>query len=213
MAPAKILIVEGEPVIRELVGMLVEAGFQPLLAGDAADAQAVDERHRPDLAIVDVDLGRAPCGLDPLRDLKALRNRPVILLSGLSAVDTRVSGLELGTDDSISKPFGDADLIARVRAHLRRVHGTRVGVECSPGYDAAPRSEMARPHLASRRARVVGEARPVSSTGQELAYSLISGRLHSQVRVGLVPAQPLVQPVLVIVFRVHRLSPPVLNQS
>ena len=127
MAAAKILIVDDDPVVCELVGMLVEqAGFQPLLAHDASGALALDEQHHPELAIVDVDLGRAPSGLDLLGELKAQRDTPVILLSGLSSLDMRVSGLELGADDYISKPFGDAELIARVRAHLRRAHGTRV---------------------------------------------------------------------------------------
>jgi two-component system response regulator VicR len=121
MAAAKILIVEDDPVIRELVGMLVEqAGFQPLLAHDAAGAVALDAQHQADLAIVDVDLGRTTNGLDLLCELKTLRDLPVILLSGLSSVDVRVSGLELGADDYITKPFDNAELIARIRAHLRR---------------------------------------------------------------------------------------------
>ena len=124
MAAEKILIVDDDPVIRELVGMLVEqAGFQPLLAVDASGALALDEQHHPELAIVDVDLGSPTSGLDLLRELKALRDTPVILLSGLSSVDVRVSGLELGADDYLTKPFGDAELIARIRARLRRAHG------------------------------------------------------------------------------------------
>jgi DNA-binding response OmpR family regulator len=120
MAAAKALIVDDDPVIRELVGMLVgQAGFQPLLARDASGALPLDEQHHPDLAIIDVDLGRAPNGLDLLGELKAQRDMPVILLSGLSSVDIRVSGLELGADDYVTKPFGDAELIARIRAHLR----------------------------------------------------------------------------------------------
>jgi two-component system response regulator VicR len=127
MTAAKILIVDDDPVIRELVGMLVEqAGFQPLLAGDASRALALDEAHRPDLAIVDVNLGHTTSGLDLLCELKALRDTPVILLSGLSSVDMRVSGLELGADDYLTKPFSDAELIARIRAHLRRAHGAQV---------------------------------------------------------------------------------------
>ena len=124
MAAAKILIVDDDPEVCELVGLLVEqAGFQPLLAGDASGALALDEQHHPELAIVDVDLGGTTSGLDLLCELKALRDTPVILLSGLSSVDIRVSGLELGADDYITKPFSDAELIARIRAHLRRAHG------------------------------------------------------------------------------------------
>ena len=127
MAAAKILIVDDDPEVCELVGLLVEqAGFQPLLAGDASGALALDEQHHPELAIVDVDLGGTTSGLDLLCELKALRDTPVILLSGLSSVDIRVSGLELGADDYITKPFGDAELIARIRAHLRRAHGAQI---------------------------------------------------------------------------------------
>jgi two-component system response regulator VicR len=121
MAAAKILIVDDDPVICEVIGILVQqAGFQPLMAVDASGALALDAKHQPDLAIVDVDLGRTTNGLDLLCELKTLRDVPVILLSGLSSLDVRVSGLELGADDYITKPFGDAELIARIRAHLRR---------------------------------------------------------------------------------------------
>ena len=127
MTAEKILIVDDDPVVCEFVGMLVEqAGFQPLLAGDASGALALDELHHPELAIVDVDLGSTTSGLDLLRELKALRDTPVILLSGLSSLDVRVSGLELGADDDITKPFSEAELIARIRAHLRRAHGAQI---------------------------------------------------------------------------------------
>ena len=124
MAAEKILIVDDDPVVCEFVGMLVEqAGFQPLLAGDASGALALDQQHHPARAIVDVNLGSTTSGLDLLRELKALRDTPVILLSGLSSLDVRVSGPELGADDYVTKPFGDAELIARIRARLRRAHG------------------------------------------------------------------------------------------
>ena len=127
MTAEKILIVDDDPVVCEFVGMLVEqAGFQPLLAHDASGALALDEQHHPDLAIVDVDLGPAISSLDLLCELKAQRDTPVILLSGLSSLDIRVSGLELGADDYITKPFGDAELIARIRAHLRRARGAQI---------------------------------------------------------------------------------------
>ena len=75
---------------------------------------------------MDVDLGSPTSGLDLLCELKALRDTPVILLSGLSSVDVRVSGLGLGADDDITKPFSEAELIARIRAHLRRAHGAQI---------------------------------------------------------------------------------------
>ncbi len=116
----KVLIVEDD---RELVDLLTfalrRAGFDVLPAYDSPTALKLLEADRPDLAVVDVNLGSSN-GFDLVRDLRQRSRLPVIMLTGRHAEDDKILALELGADDYVTKPFSHRELIARIRAHLRR---------------------------------------------------------------------------------------------
>jgi DNA-binding response OmpR family regulator len=118
---AKILLVEDAVELAQVIRRELEtAGYQVLQAGDGLTALQLHERERPDMVILDWMLP----GLDGLEVLRRLRQRastPVLMLTARSEETDRVVGLELGADDYLTKPFGMRELVARVRALLRRV--------------------------------------------------------------------------------------------
>src|SRR3981189_1099295 len=121
---ATILIVEDDAVIRPLVGeVLRNEGFGVEAAEDAPGLDAILARTRPDLVILDLMLPGED-GLSICRRLYAHERFPIFILSAKSDEIDRVVGLETGADDYLVKPFGPRELIARVRAMLRR--GPRV---------------------------------------------------------------------------------------
>jgi DNA-binding response OmpR family regulator len=116
-----LLLVEDEPALaRGLADSFRDEGFdvQVVMRGD--QALAAIREHRPQLVVLDILLpGRS--GLDVLRDLRASGNRvPVLMLTAKGEIVDRVVGLELGADDYLPKPFAERELLARVRALLRR---------------------------------------------------------------------------------------------
>jgi len=120
MSAATILIVEDDPDIRRLVGdLLGRDGFAVEAAEDAAAMDAALARTRPDLIILDLMLPGED-GLSICRRLRAQDAIPILMLSAKSDEIDRVVGLEMGADDYLVKPFGPRELLARVRAVLRR---------------------------------------------------------------------------------------------
>lgn len=121
---ATILIVEDDPDIRILVTALLQAeGFAVEQAENAIDMDDTLARTRPDLIILDLMLP----GEDGLSICRRLRNAdvlPILMLSAKGDEIDRVVGLEMGADDYLVKPFGPRELLARVRALLRRVNAT-----------------------------------------------------------------------------------------
>lgn len=122
-ASSTVLIVEDDADIRELVaGLLTREGFD---VREAAHAAAMDEslmRGRPDLIILDVMLPGED-GLSICRRIRARHTLPILMLTARGDEIDRVVGLEMGADDYLVKPFGPRELIARVRALLRRAAG------------------------------------------------------------------------------------------
>ncbi len=115
-----VLIVEDEEAIRDLVAFHLEtAGFQVIQAEDGEEGlrQALDEA--PDLVLLDLMLPRLD-GVALLRALRRLSRVPVIMLTARTEEADRVRGLELGADDYVGKPFSPRELVARVKAVLRR---------------------------------------------------------------------------------------------
>ena len=117
----RILVVDDDQVQVDVVSYLLQrAAFLPVAAFDAATAVRLFEDELPALVILDVQIGEAD-GLELLQRFKKQRPAvPILLLTVLNAEDDRVRGLELGADDYLTKPFGYRELIARVRAMLRR---------------------------------------------------------------------------------------------
>jgi two-component system OmpR family response regulator len=119
-APATILIVEDDPEIRQLVGNLMRTeGFSVEAAEDARQMDEILSRRRPDLVVLDLMLPGED-GLSVCRRLRAHDNLPILMLTAKSDEIDRVVGLEMGADDYLVKPFGPRELLARVRAVLRR---------------------------------------------------------------------------------------------
>ena len=120
---ARILIVEDEPAIRELIALnLRHAGWTPLHAPDAASARASIDAALPDLILLDWMLPDQS-GVELARRLRAdarTRELPIILLTARSAETDKLGGFEAGADDYVTKPFSPKELVARIRALLRR---------------------------------------------------------------------------------------------
>ncbi len=117
----RILLVEDEPALaRGLLDNFRHEGYEVRHVSRGDEALAAVRAERPDLVILDLMLpGRS--GLDVLRDLRAAQDPvPVLVLTAKGEVVDRVVGLELGADDYLAKPFALAELLARVRALLRR---------------------------------------------------------------------------------------------
>jgi two-component system OmpR family response regulator len=121
---ARLLVVEDEPTILELLsGSLRFAGFEVLTAVSGAEALRLAAASRPDLILLDVMLPDGD-GFDVIRSIRAGGPRvPVIFLTARSHVRERVAGLTLGGDDYIAKPFSLEEVLARIRAVLRRAQG------------------------------------------------------------------------------------------
>ena len=117
----KVLVVDDDPAILRLVGaILQEAGFSVLVAKDAREGIDHVVEHSPQLIILDLSLpGRS--GLDLCRELRTWFKSPILILSGYGEEEVIVSALNLGADDYVTKPFRAGELLARVRALLRRV--------------------------------------------------------------------------------------------
>lgn len=115
-----ILIVEDNAGVRDLVReYLTEHGYQVRVASDGHEGLLDARHHRPDLVLLDVMMPGMD-GLEFLRRFRAAEQVPVIFLTARDAELDKVLGLELGADDYVTKPFSMAELLARVRAHLRR---------------------------------------------------------------------------------------------
>ncbi len=116
----RILIVEDEHKIARLVRLyLEEAGFEAVAIHDGAQAIPAFRHERPDLVILDLNLPGMD-GLDVCRALRRESNVPVIMLTARTEEADRLIGLELGADDYVIKPFSPREVVARVRAVLRR---------------------------------------------------------------------------------------------
>ena len=118
--PRKILIVDDEPKIVEICrDYLQAAGFDVISAGDGPGGLALARQESPDLVVLDLMLPEMD-GLDVCRALRHDGNVPIIMLTARVEETDRLIGLELGADDYMTKPFSPRELVARLRAMLRR---------------------------------------------------------------------------------------------
>ncbi len=115
-----ILIVDDDPELRRLIGeFLGKHGFDVSLAPDAKEMDVILERQRIDLIVLDLMMPGED-GLSVCRRLAATRKIPVVMLSAASEETDRIVGLEVGADDYVRKPCSPRELLARIRAVLRR---------------------------------------------------------------------------------------------
>ncbi len=115
-----ILLVDDEPKIAALARDYLEhAGFAVIVAGDGPGAVVLARSRRPDLVVLDLGLPGLD-GLDVARALRRDSDVPIVMLTARTDEADRIAGLELGADDYVTKPFSPRELVARVRAILRR---------------------------------------------------------------------------------------------
>jgi len=125
MNSALVTILDDEPEIRQmLTEALQEAGFRTQSYGRAREFEASLKHTTPDVCLVDLSLPDTD-GLALVHRLALEQGASVIIISGRAQVQDRVTGLELGADDYITKPFDPAEVVARIRARLRRDQATR----------------------------------------------------------------------------------------
>ena len=116
----KILVVEDEKPIAEIIQFNLEReGYSVVLAFNGQDALDMAIRDMPDLIILDVMLPKLD-GFQVCKEIRRTSNTPILMLTAKEAESDKVKGLTLGADDYITKPFSPRELVARVKAHLRR---------------------------------------------------------------------------------------------
>jgi len=165
----KILIVDDEPDVVKVVRMsfqVQEPTWEVVAAYDGEEALAVFEKEQPELVLLDVMMPEMS-GFDVLRELRSFSDVPVIILTAKDDEIDKVMGLNLGADDYITKPFGHLELLARVRAVLRRAQGIPLTHELP--------FSSGRIHVDFERRQVTVGGEPVSLTGTEyrLLYHLV----------------------------------------
>lgn len=158
---SKILIIDDDPQIRDVLRIaLKQAGFEVAEAGDGAEGLAKARRGSADLIVLDIGLPEMD-GLELCRQLRPEQDTPILFLTARDDEIDRVLGLELGGDDYVTKPFSPRELIARIRAILKRAAPAQVN-----GSEQMTRGALtldAGRHLC----RVAGQ--PVTLTSREMA--------------------------------------------
>lgn len=137
--PTTILVVDDEERLRSLVqSYLAQEGFRVLLAGNGADALTLAREAQPDVIVLDLMLPGLD-GLQVCRQLRTFSDAYVLMLTAKAEEIDRVIGLEVGADDYLTKPFSPRELVARIRAMLRRPRSTPVGAPLhSPAQQFGP---------------------------------------------------------------------------
>lgn len=126
MSDGNILIVDDEPGIVRLIAMYLErAGFQTSSARTGADALAAVRGSAPALVVLDIMLPDID-GWEVCREIRAASDVPIIMLTAREGDEDKIVGLELGADDYMTKPFKPRELVARVKAVLRRTRSTPI---------------------------------------------------------------------------------------
>jgi two-component system, OmpR family, KDP operon response regulator KdpE len=120
MSGERILVCDDDPQIRRALSLILrEAGYEVLIASNAEEALDYASVAAPHLAIVDLLLPDQP-GIELCRRLREWTQIPILVLSAISDEQTKIEALHQGADDSVTKPFGPGELVARVKAALRR---------------------------------------------------------------------------------------------
>lgn len=159
----KILIADDEEKIARMVGSYLEAaGFSVLLAFDGGRALALWKKEEPGCLILDINMPVLG-GLDLAREVRKTSKVPIIFLTAKTEEIDRVLGLELGADDYVAKPFSPRELVARVRAVLRRSAGGSMA-EVPDGAEPAPKLRRGDLELDFRRRSVLAGTRAVTLT-------------------------------------------------
>ena len=173
----RILVVDDEPqIVRVLRGYLEAAGFQVTVAYDGVEALAAYRHEAPDLIVLDLALPEMD-GLDVARAVRREGDVPIIMLTARVDEADRLIGLELGADDYVTKPFSPREVVARVRAVLRRVGGSEPSSRILSAGDVTL-------DLDKRQANVGGRPVELTPTEFDLLATLVEspGRVFSRIQ-------------------------------
>jgi DNA-binding response OmpR family regulator len=163
-----VLVVDDEPPLRDLVrGYLEREGFQVITAGDGPGALDLARRHSPTVVVLDLMLPGLD-GLEVCRRLRTFSDAYVIMLTARAEEIDRIVGLEVGADDYLTKPFSPRELIARIRAMLRRPRAGSTGAAQAP----VPTQTFGDLVIDSARHEVTLAGRPIALTALE--YTLLT---------------------------------------
>ncbi|HEY6013743.1 MAG TPA: response regulator transcription factor [Candidatus Limnocylindrales bacterium] len=157
----RVLVVDDEPPIVDLVrGYLEREGWEVLTAPDGREGLELARREQPDVVILDLMLPGLD-GVEACRELRTFSNAFVVMLTARSEEIDKLVGLAVGADDYLTKPFSPRELVARIKAILRRA---RVATPAAPGLDV---------DVARRVARVDGQAVQLTRTEFEILAALV----------------------------------------
>ena len=181
--PRKILVVDDEARVVRLVRTYLEgAGFEVVAAYDGEEALRVFRSERPDLVVLDLMLPKMD-GLDVARAMHRISNTPIIMLTAKAEETDRLVGLELGADDYVVKPFSPRELVARVRAVLRRAAREAPQASLAGGRERIEVGDL-QIDLARRQAFVNGKPVDLTTTQFDLLAVLASqpGRVFTRMQ-------------------------------
>ena len=131
----RVVVVDDEPSVQEVVRAYLEKdGYHVFVAGSGGEGLALAERIKPGLIVLDLMLPDRS-GEDICREIRSRSDVPILMLTAKASEDERVEGLALGADDYLVKPFSPRELVARVRAILRRTQGTETPLVGTLSYD------------------------------------------------------------------------------
>jgi two-component system, OmpR family, KDP operon response regulator KdpE len=171
----RILVVDDEPDVVESVRLVMTLQWREvevLGAGTGDEALALVEREHPDIVLLDIGLPDAD-GFEVLREVRAFSDVPILMLTARDDPLDKVKGLELGADDYVTKPFNHLELLARIRAVLRRLD-MPAPTSRAPSF----RSGELEVDFARQEARLGGEPLELTPTEYKLLYHLVRNAGH-----------------------------------
>lgn len=179
---ARVLVVEDEPALGEAIRYALEVeGFEVLSAGTGREGLEKARVGSPSLVLLDVMLPESS-GLDVCRQIRSTSDVPIIMLTARDSEADTVAGLELGADDYVTKPFSMRELMARVRAQIRRSHRSGTLASANEVLRAGP-IEL---DIDAHEARVDGHQVPLRPKEFDLLESLMRRRGRLATRESLI---------------------------
>lgn len=168
--PDTILVVDDEPNIRDLAALYLEKeGFHVLKASDGGEALEIANSVQPTLVVLDLMLPVID-GYEVCRRLRTEQNTPILMLTARDDDIDKIIGLEMGADDYMTKPFNPREMVARVRAILRRTQGDGISSDSNGEQRLIGNVEI---DLAGRTVHVAGERRTLRAKEFDLLVTLV----------------------------------------
>lgn len=181
--PIKVLVADDEEKIASMVGSYLEAnGYLPLIANDGLRALALFREKAPACLILDINMPGMN-GLDVAREVRKTSSAPIIFLSARTDETDRILGLELGADDYVPKPFSPRELVARLRAVLRRT--TQAATSADQRNDEFIRRGPVELDFKKRSVKVDGQLKNVTTIQLDIVRLLMRepGRVFSRLEI------------------------------